>query len=455
LETTERVVEAYVRYIKGWATIPNVKCAGQYEIDLLAIDSVTLDRYHIESGVSVSVAYSKLTTKPYSESMRKQRVKAAGQRRTIGYFIERKFGHPSVIAAFVILSPRQELTPVPHALHTRGIFVDDAGSVGIGTNDPNSKLEVTGASSAPIILGTNIGSGLGIKGVSNSDNGVVGWTGNPNKSGVYGWSNNGIGVEGRSDNENGVVGWTDAPNKSGVYGWSNNGVGVTGRCDANNHGIFGATFSSDHAGVFGRNNGLGGTGVCGEHAGRWGIGIHGLATSWESVGVCGQALDDDIDYPNIGGFFEAAGGRGIGVHSLASGSGSKGFESSGRAYDFCAMGPGVDYGTSSSIRWKSSIRAIDNPLGKILQLRGVYFDWDDEHGGQHDVGMIAEEVGEVIPEIVGYEQNGKDATGMDYGKLTPLLTEAVKELKGENDRLKERVEALERTIHQLTKVLEL
>jgi hypothetical protein len=90
-------VEAYVRYIKKWATIPNIKCSGQLEIDLLAIDPVTQDRYHIESGVSVSVAYSKLTTRPYSESLRKQRVKAAGQRRTIGYFIERKFGHPAVL----------------------------------------------------------------------------------------------------------------------------------------------------------------------------------------------------------------------------------------------------------------------------------------------------------------------------------------------------------------------
>lgn len=97
METTERVVEAYVRYVKGWTTIPNIRCEGQYEIDLLAIAPNTFERYHIESGVSVSVAYSKLTAKPYKESLRKQRVKAAGQRRTIGYFIERKFGHPEVL----------------------------------------------------------------------------------------------------------------------------------------------------------------------------------------------------------------------------------------------------------------------------------------------------------------------------------------------------------------------
>jgi len=53
METTEKIVEAYVRYVKGWATIPNIKCPGQYEIDLLAIDPLSLGRYHIESGVSI------------------------------------------------------------------------------------------------------------------------------------------------------------------------------------------------------------------------------------------------------------------------------------------------------------------------------------------------------------------------------------------------------------------
>jgi hypothetical protein len=41
METTEKIVEAYVRYIKGWATIPNIRCEGQHEIDLMAIDPVS------------------------------------------------------------------------------------------------------------------------------------------------------------------------------------------------------------------------------------------------------------------------------------------------------------------------------------------------------------------------------------------------------------------------------
>jgi hypothetical protein len=77
------------------------------------------------------------------------------------------------------------------------------------------------------------------------------------------------------------------------------------------------------------------------------------------------------------------------------------------------------------------VTPIPDPLAKLDQLRGVYFDWGKEHGGQHDVGMIAEEVGKILPEIVSFEDNGVDASGMDYSKLTPLLVEAVKALRAE------------------------
>jgi hypothetical protein len=101
METTEKIVEAYVHYIKGWFTIPNIKCDGQFEIDLLAVDVATkgkISRYHVESGISISGAYSLLTNKPFSTDDLKKRVKQAGQRRTLGYFAERKFGSPQVLA---------------------------------------------------------------------------------------------------------------------------------------------------------------------------------------------------------------------------------------------------------------------------------------------------------------------------------------------------------------------
>lgn len=102
METTEKIVEAYVRYVKGWFTIPNIKCKGQKEIDLLAIDpraNGRMSRYHIESGVSISKSYSGLTDKPFSVELLKQRVQKAGQRRTLGYFIEYKFEDRNVVAA--------------------------------------------------------------------------------------------------------------------------------------------------------------------------------------------------------------------------------------------------------------------------------------------------------------------------------------------------------------------
>ena len=79
---------------------------------------------------------------------------------------------------------------------------------------------------------------------------------------------------------------------------------------------------------------------------------------------------------------------------------------------------------------------MPNRYKKCLLCAVYIFDWDDEHGGQHDVGFIAEEVGEVLPEIVDYEENGIDAIGLDYSKLSPLLVEAVKALVAENDILK-------------------
>ncbi len=100
METTEKIVESYCRYMKGWFTIPNIKCKGQMEIDLLAIDASNpkkFKRYHIETSVSISSSYAKLTNKPYSYEDLKVRVKQAGQRRTLGYFDERKFGDSNII----------------------------------------------------------------------------------------------------------------------------------------------------------------------------------------------------------------------------------------------------------------------------------------------------------------------------------------------------------------------
>jgi hypothetical protein len=98
--------------------------------------------------------------------------------------------------------------------------------------------------------------------------------------------------------------------------------------------------------------------------------------------------------------------------------------------------------TYSSRRWKTNIVPMSGALATVLRLQGVTFDWKET--GRHDIGMIAEEVGQVVPEVVAFEENGRDAKSIDYARLTALLVEAVKSLQAENDALKARVEAIER-----------
>ena len=91
----------------------------------------------------------------------------------------------------------------------------------------------------------------------------------------------------------------------------------------------------------------------------------------------------------------------------------------------------MGYGQASSVRWKTNIKNIDDPIHKLSQLRGVYFNWKKEFGGQHALGFIAEEVGKVLPEIVSYEENGIDAKGIAYGMMSPLLVEATNAMRKE------------------------
>ena len=94
----------------------------------------------------------------------------------------------------------------------------------------------------------------------------------------------------------------------------------------------------------------------------------------------------------------------------------------------------------SSRRWKTNIETFQDALGIIDQLRGVTFDWKDS--GRHDIGLIAEEVGQVVPEAVAYEANGVDAVSIDYARVTPILIEAIKEQQRQIDQLQETIDSI-------------
>ena len=93
---------------------------------------------------------------------------------------------------------------------------------------------------------------------------------------------------------------------------------------------------------------------------------------------------------------------------------------------------------SSDVALKENIVEIPSALDMVDKIRGVFFDWKDDYieskGGEdgyfvrkHDVGLIAQEVERVLPEIVGTRQDGIKA--IKYDRLVPLLLQAIKELQ--------------------------
>ena len=95
----------------------------------------------------------------------------------------------------------------------------------------------------------------------------------------------------------------------------------------------------------------------------------------------------------------------------------------------------------SDARLKTNVNTINDALSIVGKLRGVSFDWKES--GKHSIGLIAQEVEEVLPELVldatsTDPQTKKETTvkTVDYGKIVGVLINAINELKAEVDELK-------------------
>ena len=93
------------------------------------------------------------------------------------------------------------------------------------------------------------------------------------------------------------------------------------------------------------------------------------------------------------------------------------------------------YGQSSDATLKDNISTLDNPLAKVMQIRGTEFDWKEGNPNYtgHDIGVIAQDVESVLPDAVSTKPDG--TKGVHYNKLIPLLIEAVKDLSKQVDDL--------------------
>lgn len=98
----------------------------------------------------------------------------------------------------------------------------------------------------------------------------------------------------------------------------------------------------------------------------------------------------------------------------------------------------ADVNSTSDINLKKNIKLIDNSISKVLQIKGVTFDWSSSN--QSSAGVIAQDVEKVLPEIVKESEGQKT---INYNGLIGLLIEVVKNQQEQINDLTSRIEKLE------------
>lgn len=170
---------------------------------------------------------------------------------------------------------------------------------------------------------------------------------------------------------------------------------------------------------------------------NWGIsnfiGIHNQVGLYNGTGLWSQ-----LGLGNLLGFGVDVGGHADAQPSFSSAAPSEDFSSAnGNLWGSWKLN-GVPIETTSDGRLKDNVTPLQNSLNKVLQLQGVEYDRTDCE--KHEIGMVAQEVEKVIPDLV--KENSEGIKILEYQNLTAVLVEAIKEQQNQINSLKQTIQEL-------------
>jgi hypothetical protein len=109
------------------------------------------------------------------------------------------------------------------------------------------------------------------------------------------------------------------------------------------------------------------------------------------------------------------------------------------------------WNTFSDLRFKTNIQELGPVLDLLKRVRAVNFDWKNGKGNKQ-VGVVAQELEQVFPELVT-KSGTEEYRSVEYGRLTTILLQAVKELAARNNEQQTQIDALRSEIMELKRPL--